>query len=152
MQKYVEQAWQMDEDELLLFFENYQSLSQVIDPQELMQDSKLVRTENKIYLGQVRAKKKHGLGVTIYREGRIYEGSYVDNEKSGMGCEVYANGNLYIGQYHQNKKHGRGTFFWFSLCDNAATKDPHRKVEQYEGTWWGGLPDGEGQHEKTNGM
>jgi hypothetical protein len=143
----VEQAWEMDEDQLIDFFNNYQSLSQVIDINELMNvDSKLVRTENKIFIGQIRAKRKHGVGVTIYREGRIYEGSYVDNEKSGLGCEIYGNGNLYIGQYHQNKKHGRGTFFWFSLCDNSATKDPHHKVEQYEGTWWGGLPDGEGQH------
>lgn len=91
------------------------------------------------------------LGVTLYRDGRIYEGSYADNEKNGFGCEIYANGNLYVGHFHQNKKHGKGTFFWFSLCDNSSTKDAHQKVEQYEGTWWGGLPDGEGQHEKTNG-
>jgi hypothetical protein len=147
MQKYVEQAWQMDEEELLDFFSNYQSLSQVIDCNELMgSESRLVRTENKMYMGQIRNKKKHGVGVTIYREGRIYEGTYADNEKSGLGCEIYENGNLYIGQYHQNKKHGRGTFFWFSLCDNSATKQAHNNVEQYEGTWWGGLPDGEGQH------
>lgn len=31
---------------------------------ELMSsESKLVRTENKIYLGEIRAKKKHGMGI-----------------------------------------------------------------------------------------
>ena len=70
----------MEEEQLLQFFNNYQSLSQVIDINELMNsDCKLVRTEGKIFIGQIRAKKKHGIGVTIYREGRIYEGGYLDN-------------------------------------------------------------------------
>lgn len=58
---------------------------------------------------------------------------------------------MYIGSFHENKKHGKGTFYWFSYCEGNATKDQHKKIEQYEGTWWGGLPDGEGQHEKSNG-
>ena len=90
-------------------------------------------------------------GITIYRDGRVYEGSYTHNEKKGEGCEIYANGNMYVGEYHQNKKHGRGTFFWFSQCKGTGTKEEHFKVEQYEGTWWGGLPDGQGQHERSNG-
>jgi hypothetical protein len=45
MQKYVEQTWNMNEEELIEFFSNYQSLCQVIDMGELMNsESKLVRT------------------------------------------------------------------------------------------------------------
>lgn len=58
---------------------------------------------------------------------------------------------MYVGDYHQNKKHGKGTFYWFTLSEPAGTKEESPKVEQYEGMWWGGLPDGEGQYEKSNG-
>lgn len=64
MQKYIEQTWEMNEEELISFFNNYQSLCQVIDMGELMSsESKLVRTENKIYLGEIKSKKKHGIGI-----------------------------------------------------------------------------------------
>ena len=69
MQKYIEQAWQMDEEELIEFFSHYQSLCQVVDMGELMgSESKLVRTENKIYLGEIRAKKKHGIGIHSFTQ------------------------------------------------------------------------------------
>jgi hypothetical protein len=31
-------------------------------------------------------------------------------------------------------------------------KDSAVLIEQYHGDWWGGLPDGEGEHQKINGM
>ena len=59
---------------------------------------------------------------------------------------------MYVGEYHQNKKHGHGSFFWFSLHENTAVNRMNKQViEQYEGAWWGGLPDGKGQYEKANG-
>ena len=65
---------------------------------------------------------------------------------------MYSNSNLYIGYYNQNKKHGKGSFYWFSLCTPACMKDSAVLIEQYHRDWWGGLPDGEGEHQKINGM
>lgn len=67
---------------------------------------------------------------------------------------MYSNGNLYIGQYSQNKKHGKGSFFWFSLNDTNEKNDNNTEllIEQYHGDWWGGLPDGYGEHQKNNGI
>ena len=111
--------------------------------------TRIIKNQNKIYLGQVINKKKHGkgrffiiLGIAVYRDGRIYEGQFYENQKSGYGCELYGNGNLYIGYFSQNKKHGKGSLYWFSLCTPACTKDSSAKIQQYHGDWWGGLPDG----------
>ena len=56
----------MNEEELLDFFSGYETLCQFIDVEFLLSsDCKLVRTENKIYLGQIKAKKKHGMGTQL---------------------------------------------------------------------------------------
>lgn len=71
------------------------------------------------------------------------------NEKSGFGVEIYQNGNVYVGDFSQNKKHGKGSFFWFNLTES---ENNGKEVEQYHGDWWGGLPDGLGEHLKLNGI
>lgn len=38
-----------------------------------------MKTEHKIYLGEVLSKKKHGKGIVVYKEGRIYEGNFYEN-------------------------------------------------------------------------
>ena len=87
----------------------------------------------------------------MYKEGKIYEGEFNDNERNGMGIEIYSNGNLYLGDFVNNKKHGKGQFFWFNL--NSKMKETIQQViEYYDGEWWGGLPDGEGIHQKNNGI
>lgn len=120
-----------------------------VNPEELyeMPRVKIIKTENKVYFGQIEHKKKHGKGIVLYRQGKLYEGDFLFNEKSGFGCEIYGNGNVYVGHFAQNKKHGRGSFFWYSLCES----DKQKEIEQYHGDWWGGLPDGTGEHHKLNG-
>lgn len=81
-------------------------------------------------------------------KGKIYQGNFNKNVKSGHGVEIYANGNAYIGNFDKNKKHGKGNFFWFNLSNPI--KNPNY-VEFYDGSWWGGLPDGKGSHQKANG-
>ena len=48
-----------------------------------MEGTRMIKNENKIYLGQVHHKKKHGLGkfnlnqgIAVYKDGRIYEGEF----------------------------------------------------------------------------
>lgn len=94
-------------------------------------------------------KKRHGYGVNINKDGRIYEGEFANNEKFGQGVEIYANGNLYLGEFQNGKKHGMGQFFWFNLSSKNPKAD--ELVEYYDGEWWGGLPDGQGVHQKING-
>jgi hypothetical protein len=37
-----------------------------------MKGTRMIRNENKIFLGQVGNKKKNGSGIVIYRDGHIY--------------------------------------------------------------------------------
>jgi len=102
----------------------------------------LIKSDGKIYFGQIERKKRNGKGVNVYKEGKVYEGDFMNNEKNGTGIEVYPNGNLYLGEFLNNKKHGSGKFYWFNLSSKNPKSDEY--VESYEGDWWGGLPDGEG--------
>jgi hypothetical protein len=110
---------------------------------------KLIKNQDKIYFGQVEKKKRHGNGVNISKDGKIYEGQFANNEKFGAGVEIYPNGNLYLGEFQNGKKHGNGNFFWFNLSSKNPKEDEF--VEYYDGEWWGGLPDGQGIHQRING-
>jgi hypothetical protein len=35
---------------------------------------RVIKTENKIYFGEIENKKKEGIGISIYRDGKFYEG------------------------------------------------------------------------------
>jgi hypothetical protein len=37
-----------------------------------MKGTRVIKNENKIYLGQIKNKKKNGIGIVIYRDGHIY--------------------------------------------------------------------------------
>ena len=63
--------------------------------------------------------------------------------------ELYGNGNVYVGEFSAGKKHGTGLFFWFNLTKESTFGQSI--FEYYEGEWWGGLPDGRGVHQKSNG-
>lgn len=55
-----------------------------------------------------------------------------------------------MGEFLNNKKHGKGQFYWFNF--NTKVKEQIQNAEYYEGEWWGGLPDGNGVHQKNNGI
>ena len=110
---------------------------------------RLIKSHNKIYFGQVKGKVRHGQGILIEEKGKIYEGQFDIGERNGYGIEIYPNGNVYIGDFQNNKKHGKGQFYWFTL--SPPLKETAKYVEFYEGSWWGGLPDGTGSHQKFNG-
>lgn len=110
----------------------------------------MIKNTNKIYFGSLnRSQKRNGDGVLIDEKGKIYEGKFVDNAKHGHGIEIYPNGNIYIGNFDNNKKHGQGMFYWFTL--SPPHKEKAKYVEFYSGKWWGGLPDGNGSHQKNTG-
>jgi hypothetical protein len=44
-----------------------------------LKDTKLVTSEQKIYIGQINNKQKNGVGLTVYKDGRIFEGEYNKN-------------------------------------------------------------------------
>lgn len=54
----------MNHSELLEFFAEFRTIYQIVDFAELIQlkDTRVVPSEQKIYLGQVKNKQKHGLG------------------------------------------------------------------------------------------
>jgi hypothetical protein len=104
-----------------------------------------------IYFGLVERKMRTGNGILISKDGRLYEGEFYEHDKHGGGIEIYENGNLFIGSFLNNKKHGTGKFYWFSLMNYKDTNARNHSIEYYEGEWWGGLPDGQGIHQKVNG-
>ena len=62
----------MNEEEIIDFLGKYQTLPTTnpkINPAQLfhLPHVKLVRNEHKLYFGQITNKKKHGLGISIYR-------------------------------------------------------------------------------------
>ena len=114
-----------------------------------MEQVRLIKSNNKLYFGEVKGKVKHGQGILVDDKGKIYEGIFDLNDRNGYGIEIYPNGNIYIGFFQNNKKHGKGQFYWFTL--SPPIKESAKFVEFYEGGWWGGLPDGSGCHQKSNG-
>lgn len=50
-----------------------------------LKGAKLIKSEHRIYYGQIVKTKKEGKGISIYLDGRVYEGGHSNNEKAGMG-------------------------------------------------------------------
>jgi hypothetical protein len=57
------------------------------------------RYADAIYQGEVREKKRNGLGVMRYKTSRVYEGYWVNDVRDGKGYERYFNGNVYQGDF-----------------------------------------------------
>lgn len=144
----------MNQKQLCDYFINYTPLSYAkIDVKRIVEEKldevRLVKSTNKIYFGGVNKNSKNGEGILIDNNGKIYEGKFEDDCKNGHGVEIYPNGNIYIGNFEKNKKHGKGQFYWFNL--SPPEKEDAKHIEFYDGNWWGGLPDGKGSHQKSNG-
>lgn len=87
--KEAEPIWHLNESQICGFFQNYTSLPMSpVKPDELVgcEGVRIVKSENKVYLGEVMYRKKHGKGInvdysgiSIYRDGRIYEGYFFNN-------------------------------------------------------------------------
>lgn len=45
-------------------------LGDILDANNL----KLIKSEGKIYFGQIDRKKRNGQGINVYKEGKVYEG------------------------------------------------------------------------------
>jgi len=60
----MENVWNFAEEELVEYLSHYKSLSGMLEGSELvaLPKVKLVRTERKIYLGQIHNKQKFGKG------------------------------------------------------------------------------------------
>lgn len=145
-QTHIKQIWGYTYEQVEDFFVNYPLFGRLgLNIGELIQkpNIRIVQNEHRVYFGETHQHRKHGIGVSLYRDGRVYEGGFKNNDKDGFGYEIYPNGNVYIGHYESNKKHGEGTFYWFNMTG--------AKTEYYKGHWWVGLPAGKGVHERANG-
>jgi len=71
------------------FFTNYQlydGLGLQMKDLLLSKSLKLVRNESRVYFGEIRDQKKHGVGkrkhytgIAIYQDGKVYEGQFQHN-------------------------------------------------------------------------
>ena len=64
------------------------------------------------YVGQVKNKMAHGLGVALLSTGSRYEGEWKNNLRHGQGTFYWPDGQYYDGQYKEDKRHGLGTYYW----------------------------------------
>jgi len=75
------------------------------------------------YEGEIKAGKKHGVGVHVTQNGETYEGYWDNSVKKGFGKYTFSNGDSYIGNFDQNRPNGHGKMDYF-LSGNV-----------YEGNW-----------------
>ena len=80
--------WGLSQNQLCDFFMQYELFPQEYFSFAGLLDSprlKMVKSEGKIYFGEVDRKQRHGWGVQIDKSGHIYEGQFHSNEKRGKG-------------------------------------------------------------------
>jgi hypothetical protein len=73
----IQSVWQYPQNELCDYFTAYAPFPQHGISTEALLDSpklKLVKSDNKIYFGEVERKRREGRGVYLQRDGRLYEG------------------------------------------------------------------------------
>jgi hypothetical protein len=78
--------WSMGQQQLCNFFAKYPFLPEAGVSSEELLDShrlKLVRSEGKVYFGEVASHGRQGRGVCVEKGGKIYEGRFVENQRSG---------------------------------------------------------------------
>lgn len=47
------------------------------------------------YMGEIKDRKRYGLGIMAYFNGRLYEGEWIEDRRHGRGYEKFSNGNMY---------------------------------------------------------
>ena len=65
-----------------------------------------------VYYGELKNRKKHGVGIMMYINGKVYEGAWENDQKQGYGIEKLTNGAIYQGYFEKGKPHGRGSYLW----------------------------------------
>jgi hypothetical protein len=58
----------------------------------------------------MKAGRRHGTGVSLYRSGSKYSGEWSENVKEGKGECWYSNGDYYAGLFHNDLMHGPGRY------------------------------------------
>lgn len=69
--------------------EDYQMISELFDYNQVknLELFGMKRLKHALYKGCLQGKKRHGLGVLVYRSGRVYEGEWQDEKRHGKGYE-----------------------------------------------------------------
>lgn len=63
-----------------------------------------------IYTGDMKAGRREGTGVLLFRSGAKYSGEWRDNVKEGKGEYWYSNGDYYTGRFHNDLMDGPGRY------------------------------------------
>jgi hypothetical protein len=63
-----------------------------------------------VYTGEMKAGRRDGTGVALYRSGSKYSGEWRADVKEGKGESWYSNGDYYSGSFHNDLMHGPGRY------------------------------------------
>lgn len=55
---------------------------------------------------------KNGAGKYTWKDGRMYKGEFRNNKIHGMGMLRTRNGDTYIGMWADNLQNGKGKYIW----------------------------------------
>jgi hypothetical protein len=69
--------WQLAQNDLCQYFTTYDPFPQQSVSVEALLESpklKLIKSDNKIYFGEVDRKRREGKGIYLQRDGKLYEG------------------------------------------------------------------------------
>ncbi len=69
--------WQLAQNELCDYFTSYPTFPEQPLTTDALLDSpklKLIKSDNKIYFGEVDRKRREGRGIYLQRDGKLYEG------------------------------------------------------------------------------
>jgi hypothetical protein len=110
---------------------------------------KLKLFENEIYNGEWEYGKFNGKGLLFISNKSKYEGEFKDSLFSGQGNLLYSDideyNYSYKGQFEKSKFEGEG---YFKLTNN---KNKVEEIEDYNGLWKNGLPNGNGIYNWKSG-
>jgi len=99
---------------------------------------KETRGNGKIFEGEWKRGRPHGMGTMTNADGDIYKGQWLNGKAHGKGTMESTRGDIYKGQWLNGKKHGEGAMTYF---DGAI----------YNGQWLNGTMHGEGAMTYPNG-
>ena len=84
----MNEIWAMNQEQLCKFFTSYKLFPhELFKLKHLLESTnlKLIKSNDKIYFGEVEKKKRNGKGIYVTRQGKLYEGYFKENERHGKG-------------------------------------------------------------------
>lgn len=117
--------------------------------------------DGRVYVGEFRFGKMHGIGKLTWPDGEKYQGSFINGAPHGYGKHTYADGSKFEGEWYEGLREGEGAYR-FSCGHEYVGEFSEDKMdgegtilfingESYSGEWEAGLAHGQGTFKRLDG-